>query len=138
MSETAPVKLSVQARGVLLAAAVMIGTSLSLLYGWSGAFYAVPLIAGVCIEAWAPRVGRFLVGLALMFSFVYSALFVAPFAVLGAFSLGNPASNPIFPLQFASGWAALALLGWAVWEFVRFEDSLKKPYDTRSTLPGTR
>jgi hypothetical protein len=44
----------------------MIGVSLSCLFGWTGAFYAVPLITGVYVEAWVPRIGRVVVGLALM------------------------------------------------------------------------
>jgi hypothetical protein len=118
---TAPLTLSVQARAAQLSAALMIGVSSSLLFGWSGAFYAVPMILGVCVEAWFPRIGRLFVGLALMLSFVVSALFIAPFAVVGVFSFGKTALDRIFFLQVVAGWAALVFLGWAVWEFVKFE-----------------
>jgi hypothetical protein len=125
VSGTAALTLSVQARVALVSAALMIGVSLSLMFGWSGAFYAVPLIVGVCVEAWFPSIGRLVVGLALMLSFVVAALFITPFAVVGVFSFGNPASDSIFFLQFVAAWAALALVGWAVWAFVKFERARK-------------
>jgi hypothetical protein len=125
MSGTAALTLSVQARVALVSAGLMIGVSLSLLFGWSGAFYAVPLTVGVCVEPWFPRIGLVVVGLALMLSFVVASLFIAPFAVVGVFSFDNPASNSIFFLQFVAAWAALAFVGWAVWEFVKLERARK-------------
>lgn len=80
---------------------------------------------GVCVEAWLPSIGRVLVGLALMLSFVVAALFMTPFAVVGVFSLGNPALDSNFFLRVVAGWAVLAFLGWAIWEFVSFERTRK-------------
>ena len=125
MGGTSALTPSVQARAALVSAALLIGVSLSLLFGWSGAFYAMPLTVGVCVEPWFPRIGRVVVGLALMLSFVVASLFIAPFAVVGVFSFSNPASNSIFFLQFVTAWAALAFVGWAVWEFVKLERARK-------------
>jgi hypothetical protein len=60
-----------------------------------------------------------------MLSFIVAALFIAPFAVVSVFLLGNPASNSIFFLQLVAAWTAMASVGWAVWEFVSFECARK-------------
>jgi hypothetical protein len=41
-----------------------------------------------------------------------------------SFRSAIPPDN-IFLLQFVAAWAALAFVGWAVWEFVKIEDARK-------------